>query len=93
MTILYSELKKKDIVDVTNGKNLGKACDLLISKHSGKIEKLIVKRCGFLACEDLEIPFDKIVKIGDDAILIDFTEKNNCFEPKDKCEEKCFCDD
>lgn len=96
MTILYSELKKKEILEVTTGKNLGKVCDLVISKRSGKIQKLIApgKKCGFLSTDNFEIPFDKIVKIGDDAILVDFTEKkDDCDEIKPPCDNQCFFDD
>ena len=96
MTILYSELKKKDILEISTGKNLGKVCDLVICKQNGKIQKLIApgKRCGFLSTENFEIPFDKIVKIGDDAILVDFTERK-CEHEREKppCNEQCFFDD
>jgi YlmC/YmxH family sporulation protein len=96
MTILFSELKKKDILEVSTGKNLGRVCDLIISKRSGKIEKLIApgKKCGFLSTENFEIPFCKIVKIGDDAILVDFSEKQDCCpDEKPPCNDQCFFDD
>ncbi len=96
MTILYSELKKKEILEVTTGKNLGKICDLVIFKNNGKIQKLIApgKKCGFLSTENFEIPFDKIIKIGDDAILVDFTErKDDCEKEKSPCDNPCFFDD
>ena len=96
MTILYSELKKKEVLEMTTAKNLGKVCDLVICKRSGKIEKLITpgKKCGFLSTENFEIPFDKVVKIGDDAILVDFTErKDDCEEIKSPCDNQRFFDD
>ncbi len=96
MTILFSELKKKEILEVSTGRNLGKVSDLVILKRNGKIEKLIApgKKCGFLSTENFEIPFDKIVKIGDDAILVDFSEKHvDCEKEKPPCDNQCFFDD
>ncbi len=72
MIIKYSELKKKDVVNVTNGKNLGKIIDLIIDSNCGKILKLIVtgKKNGLFFCEEMEISYNQITKIGDDAILV-----------------------
>ncbi len=85
MSINYSELKKKEVVNVTTGKNLGKIIDLVIERDSGKILKIVVpgKKGGFLNCENEELDFSCIVKIGDDAILY-----KKCNPKKDDCE--CF---
>ena len=52
MVINYNELKKKDVVDISNGKNLGKIIDLVIEIDCGKILKLIVtgKKNGLFFC-------------------------------------------
>ena len=73
--ITFQELKRKDVLEVSSGKNLGKITDLIIEKKSGKIQKIIVpgKRGGFLSCENLEIKYSKIQKIGDDVILVDLS--------------------
>ena len=80
--ITFQELKRKDVLEVSSGKNLGKITDLIIEKKSGKIQKIIVpgKRGGFLSCENLEIKYSKIQKIGDDVILVDLS--NDCKPPK-----------
>ena len=71
MTINYTELKKKEVVDISTGKNLGKINDLVINTKSGVIEKIIVpgKKNGFLSCDEFIIDFKCIIKIGDDLIL------------------------
>ena len=71
MEINYNELKKKEIVDISSGKNLGKISDLVIDSISGEILKIIVpgRRNCFLNCDELIIDYKCIVKIGDDAIL------------------------
>lgn len=84
MNINYNELKKKEVVNVATGKNLGKIIDLVIDTDSGKILKIVVPgKKGFLNCDNEELDFDCIVKIGDDAILY-----KKCSPKKDECE--CF---
>ncbi len=71
MKISYSELKKKEVVNVASGSNLGKIVDLIIEEKSGKILSIIVpgKKSGFLNCENEELDFDCIIRIGADTIL------------------------
>ena len=84
MFINYSELKKKDVLNVVTGKNLGKINDLVIDEKSGKISKIIVPgKKGFLPCEHEELDYGCIVKIGDDVILY-----KPCVPKKEECD--CF---
>ena len=87
MEINYNELKKKDVVDISNGKNLGKISDLIIDRTSGEILKIIVpgKKC-FFNCDELAIDYKCIVKIGDDAILYKKCKPHKECEPP-KCED------
>lgn len=99
MNINYQELKKKDVVEISTGKNLGKINDLIIAKPSGKIQKIIVpgRKNLLLSCENLEIDYNKIVKIGDDLILVDTQKKNipDCEPVENICQENFneFSDD
>ena len=88
--ITFQELKRKDVLEVSSGKNLGKITDLIIEEKSGKIQKIIVpgKRGGFLSCENLEIKYSKIQKIGDDVILVDLS--NDC-KPQKPCKPEPPC--
>lgn len=90
MSITYQELKKKDVLDISSGKNLGKITDLIIEKKSGRILKIIVpgKRSGFLSCENLEIKYSAIQKIGDDVILVNL---NDDCKPKKPCKPPSHC--
>ena len=80
MTISYQDLKKKDVLEITSGKNLGKITDLIIEKKSGKILKIIVpgKKGCFISIESVEIKFCQIERIGDDAILVNLNAKRDC---------------
>ena len=71
MTYKYSELKKKEVINTITGKNLGKITDLVIG-DCGKILKIIVpgKKNSLLFCEEIEISYSQISKIGDDIILV-----------------------
>ena len=97
MEINYTELKKKEVLDVSTGKNLGKISDLIIETKSGKILKIVVPgKKGFLSCEVEEIKFSDIEKIGDDVILVKFSRgdddcrkrlPHNCCDESDICRE------
>ena len=95
-TITYQELKKKDVVNIDNGKNLGKITDLVLSENNFQILKIIVpgKKNGFLNCETFEISTKDVKKIGDDAILVSFKklEHNPCEPPRQEVGECCGVD-
>ena len=84
MSISYQELKKKDVLEIYSGKNLGRITDVIIEKKTGKILNLIVpgKRGGFLSCENLEIKYSQIERIGDDVILVDTSKKQLPQQPR-----------
>ena len=67
----FSELKKKDIICIGDGRLVGRACDLAIDPASGQTLGLIVcaGSCGFLRGEknQMEIPWRQITCIGDDV--------------------------
>ncbi len=93
MSINYNELKKKEVIDVSSGTNLGKIIDLIIEEKSGRILSLIVqgRKTGFLSCENEELNYDCITRIGDDTILY---KKCHPKIIKDDCdlEEHLNCD-
>ena len=68
----FSDLKKKKVINVADGKDLGKITDFIISYPDGKIKSIIVpgKKNAFLSGYELIIEFSCIERIGDDAILV-----------------------
>lgn len=87
----FCELQQKDVINVTDCKCLGHVHDLEIDECEGCIKALIVpgpaKWLGCLAHEfELFIPWEKVVKIGPDIILVDIDEA----ECKHKIKEKFF---
>ena len=73
METSYSELRSKFVVNVTDGKNLGRTCDVIFSFPEGKVFGIVVpgKRFRVFKSNDLFIPLKNIVKIGTDVVLVD----------------------
>jgi len=69
-----SELQDKDIINIKDGKNIGKIIDLEVS-HEGKINYIVaepVKIFKFNSFnKETNILFNQIVRIGKDVILVD----------------------
>ena len=71
-----SELRTKEVIDVQDGRRLGRVMDLEFCPSSSRITALVVpsettflqslrgEKCG------LVIPWDHIRRIGDDVILV-----------------------
>jgi YlmC/YmxH family sporulation protein len=71
-----SELREREVVNVLDGRRLGLASDLEIEAETGKIKAIVVPGPGkflwlFGKSEDFVIPWDKIIKIGVDVILVE----------------------
>ena len=82
MTYNYSDIKKKCVINVADGRNLGKITDLVISFPDGKISGVIVpgKKNSFFGGSELIINFCCIDRIGDDAVLVRLAEHESASE-------------
>jgi len=72
-----SELRQKEIINISDGKRLGFVSDIEINMETGTIEAIIIpsesKFFRFFTREnDVVIPWHEIKKIGIDVILIDY---------------------
>ena len=70
-----SELQSKDVVNVGNGRKLGRIYDLELDLRRGKIRSLIIpgdsRLFGWVSHgQEWVIPWHRIVKIGSDVILV-----------------------
>ena len=72
MEISFAELKEKEIVNVHDGRKLGRITDVLFDHLYGEVKGVVVpgERKLFHRSEDLFIPLSKIKRIGDDVILV-----------------------
>ena len=72
MEITFNEIKIKEIVNIYDGKKLGRAVDIVFDKFTGGVGGVIVPGDHklFRKNEDIFIPISKIKKIGEDVILV-----------------------
>lgn len=84
MEVIFSQLKQKDVISVTDGKNLGKVCDLSMCYPENIVSGLTVTGGkGFrLTKQDMFIPMKNVQSIGEDAVLVKL-------DPPQKEEVRC----
>lgn len=72
MEVTFSELKQKEVISITDGKHLGKVCDITFTFPEGKVTGFTVTGCkGFkFTRQEVFLPIKSIVKIGEDAVLV-----------------------
>lgn len=71
-----SELADRDIINLADGSRLGPVKDAHIDPVSGQLEALVIQSPKkylrlFRAGRDIVVPWEKIVRIGVDAILVE----------------------
>lgn len=70
----FSKLRQKTVINICDGKSLGCICDLVIECPCGGVTAIVVP--GLLGVKNIFhgrnyiIPWNCIVKIGDDVILV-----------------------
>lgn len=84
MELSFKDLRKREVINVVDGKSLGYITDLELRFPSGKMSGIVVPgksvNCisRIFTKSSLYIPVEKIRKIGNDVILVDL-----------KCGEVC----
>ncbi len=104
MELTYSELAKKDVINIADGRCLGKIKDAKFKFPQGVLIGIFIparKNKGFFWFLDkstLYIDVSKIVKIGGDVILVNISCGDNCSpstkvgkEPPPKCPPPPAC--
>ena len=77
----FSDLRQKDVINVCDGRRLGKPMDIVLNE-AACAEALVVPAGGGLLNmikqerEGCLIPWRRILRIGDDVILVDIGEEN-----------------
>lgn len=85
MDISLTELKEKEIINVLDGRKLGRIIDILFDIENGVVRGIVVpgERKLFKKGEDIFIPLEKLRKIGDDVVLVKIPIQNEReFYPK-----------
>ena len=76
----FSDLRNKEVINISDGKRLGYVCDIEVDITGGTLTALVLPGSkGMLWVlgknSDIIIPWTQIKKIGDDIILVEITEK------------------
>ncbi len=73
----FSELKRKDVVNICDGRKMGKPIDLILSDAACAQALVVPGRSGGLLGlfrqdrEGIVIPWDRVRRVGDDVILVE----------------------
>lgn len=92
MDVIFSQLKQKDVINLVDGKHLGRVCDITFTFPEGKVTGLTVTGSkGFkFSRQEIFLPLGSVVKIGEDAVLVKYGAakevEKECPPPKsNKC--------
>lgn len=74
--IKISDLKSRDVVNIMDGRKLGNIIDIDLDLENGRVTSLILpgRSRGFSLFsrrEELVIPWEKIIRIGRDVVLVE----------------------
>lgn len=91
MEVTFSELKQKDVINLVDGRHLGKVCDMTFTFSEGDVQGFTVTGGkGFrLSRQDIFIPLAAVVKIGKDAVLVNHGDREQEKPAPPKKQGKC----
>ena len=81
MEVTFCDLRSKEVVNIIDGRKLGKIVDIVLDTCCAKITGIVVpgdKKLFNFKNEDLFIPWRNIRKIGDDVILVELIPIERC---------------
>jgi sporulation protein YlmC with PRC-barrel domain len=96
MEVSFNKLRQKYVISVIDGKNLGKVCDIIFCYPEDFIKGFFVTGGkGFkLTRQDVFIPSENIIKIGEDVVLTNFDgDDKHCGKPPKKGKNCQPCQD
>ncbi len=70
-----STLRKKEVINVEDGRRIGYICDADVDLQDGSIKAIMVRIkpsyiMGKVKCRELIVPFDRIVHAGGDVVIV-----------------------
>lgn len=89
METSFCELRGKEVINIVDGKRLGKIIDIVFDTRFGKVLGIVVPCYNkswniFKQCDDIFIPFNSVCKFGEDAILVQIYIPNEASNKKNK---------
>lgn len=88
MELSYTYLRTKEVVNVVDGRKLGKICDVVFCYPENRVTGIVVPGGAGLFWRKREefIEMRNIVKIGDDVILVNIRSQPKPSGKKPNCE-------
>ncbi len=76
----FSKLSNKEIINLSDGIKIGRLenSDLLIDPETGNISMIIIFKKNFSLfnnSKEITIPWDAIIKIGPEMVIVNFNNK------------------
>lgn len=80
MDISFNELRCKEVINILDGRRLGRICDMVINCKNCRVVGIVVpgERRIFHGRNELFISWPFIKKIGDDVILVAVNVTEGC---------------
>ncbi|MHB0884282.1 MAG: YlmC/YmxH family sporulation protein [Bacillota bacterium] len=74
--MLKSDLRVREVINLSDGRRLGNLIDVEVDLESGRVTAIVVPGRGrflglFGGDDDYVIPWEKVVRIGVDVIIVD----------------------
>ena len=81
--MLYTlrELSEKDVINLCDGKLMGRISDLEMDGDCGRLTAVYVMPCGGFwnaGREEVRIPWENIRCVGEDAVLVEHKKEYDC---------------
>ncbi|MCI8500048.1 MAG: YlmC/YmxH family sporulation protein [Clostridia bacterium] len=92
METSFDELKRKETVNLTDGKKLGKVIDVVFTYPEGKVQGIVVPGCGGFhwGKSRLFIDLCNVKKIGVDVVLVEIKSAPKPTKKKNKWDDE-YC--
>lgn len=92
MEVTFSSLRQKEVINLVDGSNLGRVCDISFLFPENEITGFTVTGGRGLKFfrQEIFLPINCVQKIGEDAVLVKFSKSEGSKPPKkplppDKC--------
>lgn len=86
MELSFLDLKEREIINVYDGKKLGRVIDIVFNNETGVVRGIIVPgdKKMFHRVDDVFIPIEKIKRIGNDVILVGIQREEHFVQNRSK---------
>lgn len=89
----FCELREREVINVADGKRLGRLCDIAFNNRGSVLGMIVPGERGFFknmtGADSIFIPWNCIMKIGHDVILVDLNNHRPPERPHNECIPPC----